>query len=251
MESLLKFGRGNSKLDEAIFTFSLPAGHSCPFALECFAKADRETGKLTERKTTRFRCFAASEENFRREVRRSRWHNLSLLRRARTTEKMADLIDRSMSPFAGIVRVHVSGDYYSQAYFDSWLEVANRRPRALFYGYTKALPFWLARRDEVPVNFVLTASYGGKFDHLIAEHGLRSARVVFSEEEAADLGLEIDHDDSHAMKPGRSFALLLHGPQPKGSIAAKRLWALRQQGHFGYGKRAKKLREQYLATVGA
>jgi len=45
--------------------------------------------------------------------------------------------------------------------------------------------------------------------------------VVFSEEEAAKLGLEIDHDDSHAYKGDKSFALLLHGTQPKGTMAAK------------------------------
>ena len=50
-------------------------------------------------------------------------------------------------------------------------------------------------------NFVLTASYGGRDDHMIDEFNLRSAKVVFSEAEAAELGLEIDHDDSHAAKP--------------------------------------------------
>ncbi len=31
---LLKFQKGNAKLDKSIHTFSLPAGHSCPFAFE-------------------------------------------------------------------------------------------------------------------------------------------------------------------------------------------------------------------------
>ena len=50
---------------------------------------------------------------------------------------------------------------------------------------------------------------------------LKYARVVFSEEEAAKLGLEIDHDDSHAYGGDESFALLIHGTQPSGSMAAK------------------------------
>ena len=55
-------------------------------------------------------------------------------------------------------------------------------------------------------NLILTASYGGRDDHLIGMidglHGenLRSAKVVFSEAEAEMLGLEIDHDDSTRRK---------------------------------------------------
>jgi hypothetical protein len=41
---------------------------------------------------------------------------------------------------------------------------------------------------------VPTASRGGRDDHLIEEHSLRSARVVYSEAEADALGLEIDHE---------------------------------------------------------
>ena len=77
-------------------------------------------------------------------------------------------------------------------------------------------------------NLVLTASYGGSRDELIDRHGLRYARVVHSEAEAEDLGLELDHDDSHAMKPGPSFGLLIHGTQPAGSDAA---WALVRELH--------------------
>ena len=62
----------------------------------------------------------------------------------------------------------------------------------------------------------MTASYGGTRDELIGEYNLRSAIVVENEEEANKLGLEIDHDDSIAISNGPSFALLIHGPQPKG-----------------------------------
>ncbi len=58
----LKFGNGNSKLAEGIFTFSLPAGHFCPFANECKSKASRKDGTITDGPNTTFRCFAASNE---------------------------------------------------------------------------------------------------------------------------------------------------------------------------------------------
>jgi hypothetical protein len=91
----------------------------------------------------------------------------------------------------------------------------------------------------VPDNFVLTASVGGKFDDLIDKHDLRSARVVFSEAEAESLGLAIDHDDSLAMTHGPSFALLLHGSQPKGSEASDAWTKLRKEGKSGYNAKKK------------
>ena len=42
-----------------------------------------------------------------------------------------------------------------------------------------------------------------------------------NEEESRILNLVIVHDDSHAYKGDKSFALLLHGTQPKGTMAAK------------------------------
>jgi hypothetical protein len=240
----LRFGSGNAKLDAAIFTFSLPAGHTCPFAKDCKAKADRHTGKLQDGPETEFRCYAASMEARHSSVRTSRWHNLQALRGCRSKEEMVALILDSLSPFAGYIRVHDSGDYFSQDYFDAWLEAASRRPHTTFYFYTKSVRYWLARLAEVGdghtpgnvPNFVPTASLGGRDDELVLRHGLRTARVVYSEQEAADLGLEIDHDDSHAMRHGPDFALLVHGTQPPGSEASKAVQALRNAGNFGYGR---------------
>lgn len=133
----------------------------------------------------------------------------------------------------------MAGDFKLLNYFDAWLEVAGRRPGVLFYAYTKSLPFWVKRLDVLPANFLLTASRGGKADCLIDEHGFREAKVVYSEAEADALGLEIDHDDSHAALPGPSFALLIHGIQPKGSEAGKAVRALRGIG--SYARMAKAL----------
>jgi hypothetical protein len=242
---LLKFGHGNAKLDPGVWTFSLPAGHFCPHANACRSKANRQADHITDGPNTEFRYYAASSEARARSLRESRWHNADLLRSCKSTEEMVDLILASLSPYAGIVRVHVSGDFFNAEYFDAWLEVARQRPDTRFYAYTKALPLWVSRKDSIPENFILTASYGGTHDHLIAELGLRFAKVVYSQAEAEALGLEIDHDDSHAMRPGPSFALLLHGTQPPGSTASKSLSALWAQGEFGYSERADAIRERH------
>ena len=82
-------------------------------------------------------------------------------------------------------------------------------------------------------------SAGGLFDALIPSlkaRGFNTATVVFTKEKAADLGLEIDHNDSLAAYGNKDFALLIHATQPKGSEAAKAVYALRKQGDNGYNK---------------
>lgn len=226
MSTLLKFQRGNAKLGKEIYTFSLPAGHSCPFADQCLSKADRITGKLTDGPNTEFRCFAASAEAVYPAVRLARWHNFELLRNLSSSEA-ADLILTSLPAKAGIVRIHVSGDFFNESYFRAWLQVAIARPKVIFYAYTKSLVYWVNYIKDIPANLILNASEGGKLDAQIALHGLKFAKVVYSPEQAQDLGLLIDHTDEAAYKTKQSFALLIHGQQPKGSKASQSIKELK------------------------
>lgn len=235
-QTRLKFGKGNAKLSKDIYTFSLPAGHSCPFAFECKASADRSTGKIKDGKDQVFRCFAASQEALYTNTRTARWHNYDLLRELKTVDKMSTLIVDSLPPKANTIRVHVSGDFFSQIYFDAWMAVARIFPSKKFYAYTKSLPYWLERRESIPKNFNLTSSKGGKTDVLIDLNKLKYAEVVFTEEQAMELKLELDHDDSHAYDGKKSFGLLIHGTQKKGSKAATALTNLKKKGIKGYSK---------------
>jgi hypothetical protein len=214
-------------------TFAIPAGHSCPFAHDCLSKADRETGKLTDGQHTQFRCYAATQETRYRNVRSQRWHNFDLLRQAHRNGTLPNLIRASLK-YAGawdnhsLIRWHESGDFFNQKYLDAFLQVAAETPTNRYYLYTKALPFWLSARERglIPANVNIIASAGGTHDALIEQHNLPEARVVYSHGEAEDLGYEIDHDDSHAAFGDGSFALLIHGTQPKGSTAGKAVWKL-------------------------
>jgi hypothetical protein len=231
---LLKFQQGNAKLGKNIFTFSLPAGHSCPFANDCLSKADKLTGKLTDGPNTQFRCFAASSEAVYPNVRLARWHNFDLLKKL-TTNEASNLIIESLPKKANIVRVHVSGDFFNESYFLAWLQVAKLKPNVLFYAYTKSLVYWVNYIKEIPDNLVLNASEGGKLDAQILEHRLKFAKVVYSPEEADKLGLLIDHTDEAAYKTKESFALLIHGQQPKGSKASQSIKDLKARNiKFSY-----------------
>lgn len=250
----LKFSAKNNKLDD-IVTFSLPAGHSCPFAKDCRScatlKETRSVNSATKSKPfkgfgiqdgphTQFRCFTAIDEVLRPNVREARWHNFLTLLNVLTKGKGAtvELIEKTLPDIRWNkpTRVHVAGDFFTQKYFDAWMEVARRNPTRLFYAYTKALPFWVKRINSIPNNFKLTASYGGSHDYMIAKHNLKFAKVVKSVQETKDLGLSIDHDDSHAYGDGPSFALLVHGQQPAGTPFAKAWATLKKIGFGGYGK---------------
>ena len=236
----LTFSRANAKLaklGQGIKSFALPSGWACPAALECLSKANATTGIVNDGKQTQFRCFSASSESLFPSLRDMVWRNFKLLNACKDSSEMASLILSSLPKNFQIMRVHVGGDFYSQAYFDAWLSVAKLMPSKVFYAYTKSLNFWVTRIDDIPKNFRLTASRGGKFDALIDLHGLKNALVVFSKAQAETSNLEIDHDDSHAAFGTKSFALLIHGTQPKGSKASQALSQLRKTGEKGYSKK--------------
>jgi peroxiredoxin len=239
MNTTLFFGKGSNnaklrkleaKLGKKVYTFSLPAGYTCPGADKCLTKFDRKTGKIVDGGNQEFRCFAASMESVFTGFRNNNSANLELLKTHNTEALATDLILASLPAQAQVVRIHVSGDFFSESYFHAWLNVALARPDITFYAYTKSLPFWIAalQRNLIPDNVHLTASEGGKHDALIGQYGLRSSRVVMSIEEASVLGLAIDHDDSHAASTGSSFALLIHGQQKKGTAAAEALKLIAQ-----------------------
>ncbi len=236
----LRFPVGNAKLNRSgyiIHSFSLPSGWTCPGARVCQARVGLD-GKLVDGVRQEFRCYSASEECVYRNVFLMRMRHFRILRSLGTAEAMAGRLDRDLTDKARTVRVHAGGDFFSQAYFDAWMEVARRRPLVRFYAYTKSLKFWVARLGEIPGNFVLTASRGGKWDQLIDEHGLKEVSVVHNPGEAEALGLELDHDDLHAMDPEcRRFGLLLHGVQPAGSLPALSVRYMKKAGvDHSYGK---------------
>ena len=218
-----------------IYGFSLPAGYSCPFAEICLSKADRHTGKLTDGEHMEFRCFQASLEALRGSMRDANWRNFDALRACKTVEDMLDLFQDALPKNADIVRFGIDGDFFNQRMFDAVLLLARANPTIRFYAYTKSVGYWVARLDEIPDNVNLNASYGGKLDHLIDEYGLKSAKVVLHPSEADALGLEIDHDENHALNGSENFALLIHGQQAKGSKASQAIKRLKtEQIEYSY-----------------
>ena len=247
---MLKFSPANAKIEalkqvpelqpflenkRKVYSFDLLSGYSCPFAKQCLSKAVVQPDgkrKIQDGKDTEFRCFSASQEVQYNGVYNLRKHNFDSLR-GLGLDGMIGSLSADLPKNAGIVRIHVAGDFFNPNYMRAWYNVAMLNPDKLFYAYTKSIRYWLDLNIESANldNFVLTASYGGRDDSLIDIHNLRTSKVVYSEQEAHDLGLAIDHDDSHAARPSlrdESFALMLHGTQPKGSTAADALKVLKR-----------------------
>jgi len=259
MTTVLKFSNANAKIQalkqvpelahylrgkRKVYSFDMLSGHTCPFADQCLSKAILVDGKrkIKDGPNTVFRCFSASQEVQYTNVYNLRNGNFQALRNL-STDDMAYAIAHAMPDNAGIVRIHVGGDFFNFKYFLAWCKVAIDNPERLFYAYTKSLNFWLraAAVDAIPENLVLTASRGGRLDHLIDEHNLRESVVVHSVDQAKELGLQIDHTDELAAIPSirhKSFALLIHGTQPKGSKSAAALKLLKKNNvRHSYSKK--------------
>ena len=224
-----------------VFSFDLLSGYTCPHAKTCLAKGRVNpitgTRAIEDGPDMEVRCYSASQEAAFKPTFAMRQRNFDAVRVYKDPTALADLITSQLPRNIGILRLHVAGDMFNQCYFNSWLEVAKRRDDILIYTYTKAVPYWLAMRSTVRKrkNLVLTASYGGRYDHLITPRRLRSVRIVTTTAAAKRLQLPIDHDDRHAADPttrSQPFALLLHGVQPAGSPAAAAVKKLNGLGSY-------------------
>ncbi len=260
----LKFGvGGNAKLDKNIATFSLLSGYSCPGADKCYTKVIIDNNgkkKIEDGKHQEFRCFSASQEVLYAGVYNNRSHNYNIILnivkdKSKTynekVETIHNLLKISLPQLHkwDILRLHVGGDIFCLEYFDALIQLAKDYSNKLFYAYTKSVHLWVKRLNEIPDNFILTASYGGKYDDLIDKYNLKSVKVVMSNEEAEMWNLEIDHDDSHAYEGKDNFALLLHGSQKKDTNASKALSALKKSGWTGYNQKSKNIMNNSMLNL--
>jgi hypothetical protein len=110
-------GQGNKKLADHIKTFNLPAERSCPDSESCSKD-----------------CYAKKSETRFRDVSSSRTRNFRLARESR--EDLKKKIQAHLKA-GDIVRIHESGDVFSQAYLDMWNEIVAANPSVFFYTYTK------------------------------------------------------------------------------------------------------------------
>lgn len=201
----------NSKLSSSnelfiVAAFNLPAIAACPNAGRC------KTG-----------CYA-TQGNYRfPSVQKAYASNYALVKRdlGEFRELVSMDINRlqyKLVPGQRLaVRIHTSGDFYSEAYYHAWVDLAEANPNVLFYAYTKMISQSYSRLR--PFNFVLIFSEGGLEDNLIDTSLHRHSRVFSSLEELHAAGYDdVTTDDTMAFRStSGKIGLVYHG-------AAKRAW---------------------------
>lgn len=107
------------------------------------------------------------------------------------------------------IRIHDSGDFFSRAYYETWIEIAEAMPELIFYAYTKSIPFlnW----DLHPKNFRIVQSLGGRRDADIDE-GRPHSRIFPTERERRQAKYcDGNISDLPAVLGQRRIGLVYHG----------------------------------------
>lgn len=151
LAALVSVSRGNKKLIpdklHKFIIFNLPAVLTCPFRTPHCEKF----------------CYARKAETAYPDCLPARKRNLKATLSPDFVDIMTAYIRRVMSGKAYrnaksvVVRIHESGDFYSQEYFNKWLAIANNCAdiqNLQFMAYTKSLPFV----HDIPDNMTLRSS---------------------------------------------------------------------------------------------
>lgn len=176
MKNLLK--RGNHKLSSKQGVWTLPRS-TCIGAGIC----------------AKF-CYAKKMENMPN-VRISRaWK----LEQTKSSDFKSRIIAEIRKRKFKVIRIHESGDFYCQAYVDTWKDIARSIPEITFYSFTKA--FQLDLWSNLPSNFIIIQSYGSKFDEKI-DREKNTSRVIDDCKEMSIMEYLCPyHDKEHFTKCG-------------------------------------------------
>ncbi len=107
------------------------------------------------------------------------------------------------------IRIHDSGDFYSPGYLNRWLSIIKAFPDVVFYAYTKEIALFKAQ--QLPQNFKVIYSFGGKEDYLIDIAKDRHAIVFEDRESLLKAGYEdASKNDLKALGANNKIGLIFH-----------------------------------------
>ena len=132
---------GNRKLPTTMGIFNLPAIKTCPGSTpEC-----------------RKWCYARKAERMYPQV--LPFRNKNLINSLNDSFEDDIIEELSHKKKVNTVRIHESGDFYSQHYLDKWFSIARKKPNLTFFAYTKNRKLDYSKR---PKNFILLLSDDNK-----------------------------------------------------------------------------------------
>jgi hypothetical protein len=112
------------------------------------------------------------------------------------------------------LRIHDSGDFYSETYLETWKDIARSLPAVEFYAYTKQVKMLKKhlRSADWPKNFFIIFSQGGTEDKSIDPRTDRHSRVFETHEALRASGYaDTSGDDAVALGPNPRVGLVYHG----------------------------------------
>jgi len=167
-----KLKKTSKALDLRVFNFGIPAYKSasgkltCPMADEC----------------VKF-CYAKKGAYIWSNVQPAFEKRYQLSKTDDFIEAMNKEIKRKKPDY---VRVHDSGDYYSKAYLQKWIQIAIHNPDVKFYSYTNMVDMIL--NTSLPSNYDIIFSDSGKQKHLINERKHRHTKIFSSTSDMLSAG---------------------------------------------------------------
>jgi hypothetical protein len=167
-----KLRKTSKVLGLRVFNFGIPAYKSasgkttCPFAGDC----------------VKF-CYAKKGAYIWSNVKPAFEKRYELTRSDEFVGKMSDELLKKRPDY---VRVHDSGDYYSKAYLQKWIDIANLFPEIKFYSYTNSVA--MLKDAELPSNFDIIFSDSGKQKALIDIISDRHTKIFSSKKDLEDAG---------------------------------------------------------------
>ena len=180
-----------------IFNFSIPAYKTkegritCPFAKECVKYCYAQKGNYTR--------FPKIGELMEQKYKISKTNNFITLMNEEIIKKKATHI-----------RIHDSGDFYSIAYLNKWVQIANDNKKVIFYAYTKSIKFFIDGL-KLPKNLKIIFSEGSKTDNLINTAKHRHARIFKSKELLNAAGyINASDNDLKAITSNKRVGLVYH-----------------------------------------
>lgn len=206
----LKWTEGNAKLVKTdgsgsnmtfrVLGFGIPAdynfdgGNTCPGANAC-----------------RGVCYAKQGRYMMANVMNARKHNLNFFNgfgaHSFVCAAIADLT-RFVKRY-NVVRIHDSGDFFSQEYLNAWKAIAAAFPSVIFYAYTKSLH--LDIETDKPLNLRIVQSLGGKYDARV-NLSLSHARIFSTDADRIAAGyIDGNVNDMPAILGEVNIGLVYHG----------------------------------------
>ena len=187
---------GNMKIDKRVLIFNLPPIKSCPNCQSCrdtcyAVPAYRQYPYVWEMYDANFKLA----QNDRRSL---VWY----------IERQLEQKKKSRRGLVA-VRVHSSGDFFSQDYVDMWAEIARRHPDVKFYAYTKAdKALDMAPLDELPNFNVIRSMVAGKWRNYGAPKYIEKVKTANPD---AVICPAIGHPDIHC---GNQCNYCIEGSKP-------------------------------------